>query len=62
MNKKEDKFSFITLFKSLYLISFLKEIIIKEEYDKYEEKINKLIKEALDKRDNCVKIYDKEFE
>ena len=59
---EEDKFSFITLLKSLNLISGLKEIITKEEYDKYEEKINKLIEETLNKKENCTKICDKEFE
>ena len=59
---EEDKFSFITLLKSLNLISGLKEIITKEEYDKYEEKINKLIEEILNKKENCTKICDKEFE
>ena len=59
---EEDKFSFITLLKSLNLISSLKEIITKEEYDKYEEKINKLIEETLNKKENCTKICDKEFE
>ena len=59
---EEDKFSFITLLKSLNLISSLKEIITKEEFDKYEEKINKLIEETLNKKENCTKICDKEFE
>ena len=59
---EEDKFSFITLLKSLNLISSLKEIITKEEYDKYEEKINKLIEETLNKKENYTKICDKEFE
>lgn len=59
---EEDKFSFITLLKSLNLISGLKEIITKEEYDKYEEKINKLIEETLNKKENYTKICDKEFE
>ena len=59
---EEDKFSFITLLKSLNLISGLKEIITKEEYDKYEEKINKLIEETLNKKENCTKICDKELE
>ena len=50
------------MLKSLNLISGLKEIITKEEYDKYEEKINKLIEETLNKKENYTKICDKEFE
>ena len=59
---EEDNFSFITLIKSINLISCLKEIITKEEYDNYEEKINKIIEENLNKKENCTKICDKEFE
>ena len=58
---KEDKVSFINLIKSLNLICLVKEIINKEEYDKFEDKINKLYDEELNKNEKCNEICDKEF-
>ena len=52
----ENKFSFINLMKSL-----VKEIINNEEYEKYEEKINKVFDEELNKIEKNTEICDKEF-
>lgn len=57
----ENKFSFINLMKTLNLISLVKEIINNEEYEKYEEKINKVFDEELNKIEKNTEICDKEF-
>ena len=57
----KDKFSFINLVKTLNLISLVKEIINKEEYEKYEQKINKIFDEELNKIEKNTEICDKEF-
>ena len=57
----KDKFSFINLVKALNLISLVKEIINKEEYEKYEQKINKIFDEELNKIEKNTEICDKEF-
>ena len=57
----EDKMSFLNLIKTLNLISLLKEILNKKEYDSYEQKINKAIEEILNKKENCTELCDKEF-
>lgn len=58
---KEDKINFINLVKTLNLISLVKEIINKQEYDNYEEKINKIFDEELNNKENCTELCDKEF-
>ena len=58
---EEDKINFINLIKTLNFISLVKEIINKQEYDNYEEKINKIFKEELNKKENCTELCDKEF-
>ena len=58
---EEDKINFINLIKTLNLISLVKEIINKQEYDNYEEKINKIFDEELNKKENCTELCDKEF-
>ena len=51
----------ISLIKTLNLISLTKEIINQEEYNKYEEKLNKIYEEELNKRENKEKICEEEF-
>ena len=58
---EEDKINFINLVKALNLISLVKEIINKKEYDNYEDKINKIFDEELNKKENCNELCDKEF-
>lgn len=57
----EDKKSFLELVKSLNLISYVKQIISEEEYNDYEDKINKIFEELLNKQEKYTKICDKEF-
>ena len=57
----EDKRNFLELVKSLNLISYVKQIITEEEYNNYEEKINKIFEEFLNKQEKYTKICDKEF-
>ena len=57
----EDKLNFINLIKSLNLIYLVKEIINKEKYDKYEDKINKIYDEEMNKKEKYAEICDKEF-
>ena len=57
----DHKINFINLIKTLNLISLVKEIINKQEYDNYEEKINKIFKEELNKKEKCTELCDKEF-
>jgi hypothetical protein len=57
----EDKRNFLELVKSLNLISYVKQIITEEEYNNYEEKINKIFEESLNKQEKYTKICDKEF-
>ena len=58
---EDHKINFINLIKTLNFISLVKEIINKQEYDNYEEKINKIFKEELNKKENCTELCDKEF-
>ena len=57
----EDKKTFLDLVKSLNLISYVKQTISEEEYNNYEEKINKIFEEFLNKQKKYIKICDKEF-
>ena len=57
----EDKISFINLIKTINLISLVKEIINKEEYNSYEEKVNIIFDELLNKKENCTELCDEEF-
>ena len=57
----EDKVNYLELVKSLNLISYVKQIITEEEYNNYEEKINKIFEEFLNKQEKFIKICDKEF-
>ena len=57
----EDKLNFINLIKSLNLIYLLKEIINKEKYDKFEDTINKIYDEEMNKKEKYAEICDKEF-
>ena len=57
----EDKMSFLNLIKTLNLISLLKEILNKKEYDSYEQKINKAFEEILNKKETSTELCDKEF-
>ena len=58
---EEDKINFINLIKTLNLISLVKEIINKEEYDNYEDKINKVYDEELNKNEKYNELCEKEF-
>ena len=58
---EEDKLNFINLIKSLNLIYLLKEIINKEKYDKFEDTINKIYDEEMNKKEKYTEICDKEF-
>ena len=57
----EDRKNFLELVKSLNLISYVKQIITEEEYNNYEEEINKIFEEFLNKQEKYTKICDKEF-
>ena len=57
----EDKKNFLELIKSLNLISYVKQIISEEEYNNYEEKINKIFEQYLNEKEKYSKICDKEF-
>ena len=57
----EDKRNFLGLVKSLNLISYVKQIITEEEYNNYEEKINKIFKEFLNNQEKYTTICDKEI-
>ena len=57
----EDKIKFLELVKSLNLISYVKQTISEEEYNNFEEKINKIFEEFLNKQEKYTKICDKEF-
>ena len=56
---EEDKLNFINLIKSLNLIYLLKEIINKEKYDKFEDTINKIYDEEMNKKEKYTEICDK---
>ena len=58
---EEDKLNFIDLIKSLNLIYLVKEIINKEKYDKFEDKINKIYDEEMNKKEKYTELCDKEF-
>ena len=58
---EEDKLNFINLLKSLNLIHLVKEIINKEKYDNFEDKINKIYDEEMNKKEKYTEICDKEF-
>jgi hypothetical protein len=57
----KDKINFLNLMKTLNLISLLKEIINRKEYENFEEKINKEFEEILSQEENCKNLCDKEF-
>jgi hypothetical protein len=57
----KDKINFLNLMKTLNLISLLKEIINRKEYENFEEKINKEFEEILNQEENCKNLCDKEF-
>ena len=57
----ENKRNFLELVKSLNLISYVKQTISEEEYNNYEEKINKIFEDFLNKQKEYIKICDKEF-
>ena len=57
----EDKKTFLDLVKSINLISYVKQTISQEEYNNYEEKINKIFEEFLNKKEKYTEICDKEF-
>ena len=61
LNDIENKNSLLELIKTLNLMSLLKEIIDKEEYEKYEENINKIHEEELNKRENKNELCEDEF-
>ena len=61
INDEEYKSNYINLIKTINLISLVKEEINKDEYDIYEEKINKIFDELLNKKENCSELCDKEF-
>jgi len=58
----EDKRIFLELVKSLNLISYVKQIISEEEYNNYEESLNKIFEEFLNEKEKYSKICDKEFD
>ena len=57
----DDKINFINLIKSLNLIHLMKEIITKEEYNDYNEKIENYFNELLNKEENNIELCEKEF-
>ena len=61
LDNPQNKMGLIQLTKTLNLISMIKEIIGKEDYDKYEKNINDLLEEELNKRENQNELNDDEF-
>jgi len=61
LNNPQNKINFVKLAKTLNLISLVKEIIKQEEYNKYEDELNKIYEEELNVRENKEKICEEEF-
>ena len=61
VNDMENKNSLLELIKTLNLMSLLKEIIDKDEYEKYDENINNIYEEELNKRENKNELCEDEF-
>ena len=64
LNKLKDinnKIGLLGLIKTLNLISLIKEVIEKDEYNKYENNIDKIYEEELLKRENKKEICEEEF-
>ena len=64
LNKLKDinnKIGLLGLIKTLNLISLIKEVIEKDEYNKYENNIDKIYEEELNKRENKKEICEEEF-
>ena len=57
----DNKKDYLNLVKTLNLTGLLQEIINKEEYDIYENNINKIFDEYLNIEEKCSKVIDKEF-
>ena len=56
-----NKISLLELIKTLNLISLIKEIILKDDYDKYEKNINEIYEKELNKRENKKDLCEDEF-
>ena len=56
-----NKISLLELIKTLNLISLIKEIIPKDDYDKYEKNINEIYEKELNKRENKKDLCEDEF-
>ena len=56
-----NKIGLLELIKTLNLISLIKEVIEKDEYNKYENNIDKIYEEELNKRENKKEICEEEF-
>ena len=57
----QNKKSLLELIKTLNLISFVKEIIPKDDFDKYEKNINDIYEKELNKRENKKDLCEEEF-
>ena len=57
----QNKKSLLELIKTLNLISLIKEIIPKDDYDKYEKNINEIYEKELNKRENKKDLCEDEF-
>ena len=57
----QNKKSLLELIKTLNLISFVKEIIPKDDFDKYEKNINDIYEKELNKRENKKDLCEDEF-
>ena len=56
-----NKIGLLELIKTLNLISLIKEVIEKDEYNKYENNIDKIYEEELNKKENKKEICEEEF-
>ena len=61
LNDIRNKNTLLELIKTLNLMSLLKEIIDKDEYEKYEKNINEIYNEELNKRENKNELCEDEF-
>ena len=57
----QNKKSLLELIKTLNLISLVKEIIPKDDFDKYEKNINDIYEKELNKRENKKDLCEEEF-
>ena len=57
----QNKKSLLELIKTLNLISLVKEIIPKDDFDKYEKNINDIYEKELNKRENKKDLCEDEF-